>query len=86
MATHQTTVIAFDAGNLDPVIEELKKSPSHKCPLIIAGDDDIGKDHKQGRQKAEQAAYSMVALLSFLNLKIRKAIQQTLMIFMCWKD
>lgn len=55
MATHQATVIAFDAGNLDPVIGELKKAYP-KNPIIIAGDDDIWKDHNTGREKAEGAA------------------------------
>jgi putative DNA primase/helicase len=54
MATQQTTVIAFDAGNLDPVIEALKQSYP-KNPLIIAGDDDCWKDHNTGREKAEEA-------------------------------
>jgi len=55
MATQQTTVIAFDAGNLDPVIGELKKAYP-KCPIIIAGDDDCWKDHNKGREKAERLA------------------------------
>lgn len=54
MATQQTTVVAFDAGNLEPVIEELKRTYP-KSPLIIAGDDDCWKDCNTGREKAEQA-------------------------------
>ncbi|MBT5540697.1 MAG: hypothetical protein HOK20_03800 [Alphaproteobacteria bacterium] len=51
MATYQTTVIAFDAGNLEPVIEALRKNyPA--SPFIIAGDDDCCKEHNIGRQKA----------------------------------
>ena len=45
MATLTPVVIAFDAGNLDPVIEELKKAYPNS-PLIIAGDDDVWKDHQ----------------------------------------
>lgn len=55
MATQYPTVIAFDAGNLSPVIEELRKAYPNS-PLIIAGDDDKGKEYNVGREKAEQAA------------------------------
>ena len=55
MATHQPTVIAFDAGNLEPVIEDLKQAYP-KSPLVIAGDDDQWKEHNVGREKAEEAA------------------------------
>ncbi|HUX80478.1 MAG TPA: hypothetical protein VMW10_12160, partial [Alphaproteobacteria bacterium] len=55
MANQQATVIAFDAGNLVPVIEELKKAYT-KSPLLIAGDDDRGCEHNTGRIKAEEAA------------------------------
>jgi len=53
MATHQPTIIAFDAGNLDPVIEELKRAYP-RSPILIAGDDDHWKEHNVGREKAEQ--------------------------------
>ncbi|HUX79473.1 MAG TPA: DUF3987 domain-containing protein [Alphaproteobacteria bacterium] len=53
MATHQAVVVAFDAGNIEPIIEELKKAYP-KSPLLIAGDDDIGRERNTGRQKAEQ--------------------------------
>lgn len=36
MATQKATVIAFDARNLEPVIDELKKTYP-KSPLVIAG-------------------------------------------------
>jgi len=55
MATSHPTVIAFDAGNLDPVIEELKKAYP-KSLLLIAGDDDRWKEHNTGRIIAEEAA------------------------------
>lgn len=68
MAIHQTTVIAFDAGNLDPVIEALKKAyPA--SPIIIAGDDDVGKDINTGRQKAEQARHKHGCSLVFPQFK-----------------
>ncbi len=70
MATHQTTVIAFDAGNLDPVVGELKKAYP-KNPLIIAGDDDVWKEINTGRQNAEQAAHKYgcaVAFPKFMNV------------------
>ena len=55
IATQQATVIAFDAGNLEPVIEELKKAYP-KSPILIAGDNDCWKDTNKGRTKAEEAA------------------------------
>jgi len=53
MATQQTTVIVFDAGNLESVIEEVKKTYP-KSPIIIAGDDDSWKESNVGRAKAEE--------------------------------
>ena len=55
MATLAPVVVAFDAGNLDPVIEELKRAYPNS-PLIIAGDDDCWKDRNIGREKAQQTA------------------------------
>jgi putative DNA primase/helicase len=55
MATQKSVVIAFDAGNIDPVIEDLKKTYP-RSSLIIAGDDDRWKDNNIGREKAEEAA------------------------------
>jgi len=55
MATLASVVVAFDAGSLDPVIEEIRKAYPNS-PLIIAGDDDCWKDHNIGRQKAQEAA------------------------------
>jgi putative DNA primase/helicase len=67
-ATRQTTVVAFDAGNLSPVIEALKKAyPT--SPLIIAGDDDRWKGHNTGREKAEQAARQYGCSLVFSKFK-----------------
>ena len=54
MATNKSVVVAFDAGNLDPVIEELKKTYP-RSTILIAGDDDRWKDHNTGRIKSEEA-------------------------------
>lgn len=53
MATHQPTVIAFDVGNIESVIEELKKAYP-KSSILIAGDDDVWKETNIGRITAEQ--------------------------------
>jgi len=55
MATQQAVVVAFDAGSLEPVIEELKRVYP-KSPTLIAGDDDCWKERNAGREKAEQAS------------------------------
>jgi len=55
MATKQTAVIAFDAGNIEPVVEELKKAYPNS-PLKIAGDDDRWKETNTGRTTAENTA------------------------------
>jgi len=54
-AISQVTVIAFDAGNLEPVIGELKKAYPDS-PIIIAADNDSGKACNTGKEKAEAAA------------------------------
>lgn len=55
MATHQPIVVAFDTGNIEPVIEELKKAYP-KSPILIAGDDDRWKEKNVGRTTAEEVA------------------------------
>ena len=55
MATKQTAVIAFDAGNIEPVVEELKKAYPNS-PLKIAGDYDRWKETNTGRTTAENTA------------------------------
>jgi putative DNA primase/helicase len=68
MATQHSTVIAFDAGNLEAVIEELKKVyPA--SPLLIAGDDDLWKESNTGRQKAEIAAQKYGCAVVFPQFK-----------------
>ncbi len=73
IATQHTTVVAFDAGNIEPVIEELKKAYP-KSFILIAGDDDQWKQINMGKQKAEQAArkngYSII-FPQFKNLETK---------------
>jgi putative DNA primase/helicase len=52
MATQQSVVIAFDAGSMESVIEELKKAYP-KSSILIAGDDDCWKETNAGRKGAE---------------------------------
>lgn len=57
MATGKPVVVAFDAGNLDPVVAEVRsRFPSMR--LVIAGDDDRWKPEvgNIGRTKAEAVA------------------------------
>jgi len=68
MATGHPTVVAFDAGNLEPVIEELKKAYPHS-PITIAGDDDRWKTTNTGREKAEEAAQKYACSFVFPEFK-----------------
>lgn len=68
MATGWPTVIAFDAGSLGPVIEELKRVYP-KSPLLIAGDEDCWKERNIGREKAEEAAHKYGCSLVFPQFK-----------------
>jgi putative DNA primase/helicase len=55
MATGIPTVIAIDAGNLEPVVTALKKKyPGSK--FTIAGDDDWHRERNEGKVKAQAAA------------------------------
>lgn len=55
MATGKPAIIAFDAGNLEPVVEALKaKFPA--LEIIIAADNDAYGERNTGREKAEEAA------------------------------
>ena len=55
MGTGMTTVIAFDSGNLKPVIGALKsKHPT--LSILIVADDDVGTPTNTGRVKALEAA------------------------------
>jgi|GEM_PF-137109 len=54
-ATLMPTVVAFDCGNLDAVVDTLRKlHPTN--PIIICGDDDVETEGNPGRSKAETAA------------------------------
>lgn len=56
-------VVAFDCGNLDPVISALRSAyPNHK--IIIARDDDVETENNPGKTKAEAASkkYSCTAI------------------------
>lgn len=68
MAMKESTVVAFDAGNLDPVIEELKKAYP-KSSIVIAGDDDSWKEKNVGRMAAEEAAQKHGCSLVFPTFK-----------------
>lgn len=68
MATQGTVVVAFDAGNLEPVIEELKQTYPNS-QMSIAGDDDCWKDTNPGREKAEEAAQKYNCSLVFPQFK-----------------
>jgi putative DNA primase/helicase len=56
-ADGRPVVIAFDCGNLEPVIAALRmKYPTQE--IIIAGDDDVEAEVNMGRTKAEVAAHA----------------------------
>ena len=57
MATNDTVIVAFDAGNIDPVINAIKITYPHLLGIIAGDDDQWPKDgNNAGRQKAEDAA------------------------------
>ena len=73
-ANHEPVVVAFDCGNLDSVIANLKtKYPKNQ--IIILADDDKETDHNPGRVKAEEAVKkhgcSMIFPLFPDNCKLR---------------
>jgi len=54
-ATEKPVIVAFDAGNLEPVIEVIKaKYPD--VEITIAADNDVYGERNTGREKAEEAA------------------------------
>jgi putative DNA primase/helicase len=55
IAINEATVIAFDSGNLDPVIGELKRVYPNS-PITIAADNDQWKELNAGKEAAEAAA------------------------------
>lgn len=54
-ASGKTVVVAFDAGNLVEVAQELRRDFSG-AELTVCGDDDFSKDPNVGREKADKAA------------------------------
>ena len=54
MATGIPTIIAFDAYNLDPVIEVVKSKYPEKI-IVICADNDQWKENNVGKEKAEAA-------------------------------
>ena len=71
MAIQQATVVAFDAGNLEPVINDLRKAYPTSS-IILAGDDDCWKDHNIGRDKAEQVAEKYDCAVVFPTFKAKE--------------
>lgn len=53
MATNITTVVAIDAGNLEPVVAALKKKYS-KSNITLMGDDDRHKEENTGKIEAHK--------------------------------
>ncbi len=58
-ATNMATVVAFDAGNIDPVVENIKKKFPNSA-ITIAGDAD-----EIGRKKASEAAKKFGCRIAF---------------------
>lgn len=57
-------VVAFDAGNLQRVCEALRMAEPN-IQIIVAGDDDKGKDRNIGRIKAQEGAESVLGIAIF---------------------
>jgi putative DNA primase/helicase len=64
MATGRPVAVAFDAGNLKPVAQELASAFPGAC-IVIAGDDDATTKGNPGRTKAEAAARAVRGLAVF---------------------
>jgi phage/plasmid primase-like uncharacterized protein len=58
LATGEAVAIAFDAGNIKPVVEAIKQKYPH-FELIIAADNDHSKEKNIGIEKAREAALSI---------------------------
>ena len=54
MATDVTAIVAFDSGNIEPVINAIKQRYPH-LEIVIAGDNDRWKEHNSGMEAAEKA-------------------------------
>lgn len=68
MATSHSTIVAFDAGNLDAVIGALKEKYP-KSQIIIAGDDDCWGNINTGREKVEAVAQQYACSFVFPEFK-----------------
>lgn len=55
MAAGATTLVAFDAGNLEPVTATVR-SVYPNIPIVICADNDQWKEYNTGKEKAEQVA------------------------------
>jgi len=55
MAMGTPVIVAFDAGNIEPVVKALKQKYS-SLKICITGDDDQWKESNTGRIRAEEAA------------------------------
>jgi putative DNA primase/helicase len=65
-ATGKTVAVAFDSGNLDPVVSKLKERyPTN--PIFIAGDNDKHQEQNVGFEKAMAAAQKHQVGVAFPN-------------------
>ncbi len=55
-ATGWPVAVAFDAGNLEPVVRALKDAYPDAAPIVVCGDDDRATRGNPGRRKAQAAA------------------------------
>ena len=70
MATNDTVIVAFDAGNIDPVINAIKITYPHLLGIVARDDDQWSKDgNNAGRQKAEDAAKKYGCHIVFPNFQ-----------------
>jgi len=67
-ATQLPVAVAFDSGNLLPVIKALK-SKHPDCAFAVCGDDDVNNEKNPGRKKAEAAAKAVGGVAIFPNFE-----------------
>ncbi|MBL0338854.1 MAG: DUF3631 domain-containing protein [Rhodospirillaceae bacterium] len=77
MATGIPTIIAFDAYNLDPVIEVVKSAYPEKT-IIICADNDQWKELNVGKEKAKAASanYNCQVVLPYFSPECLKIVQE----------
>ncbi len=68
MALGDPVVVAFDAVNIHPVVEDLINAYPHN-PIVIAGDDDQWKEQNMGRKYAEEASKKLGCSVVFPHFK-----------------